>query len=174
MPFDRQPVLRGASLTLRPLREEDFDALYAVAGDRLLWEQHPDPDRFRLDVFRRFFAEAIESGGALVVTTDDGGTVIGSSRYHGYDQELSEVEIGWTFLARSHWGGQTNRELKSLMLTHAFGSVDRVLFLVGIDNMRSQKALAKIGARRIGSRIDQSGRANALFEIRRADQSGLA
>jgi N-acetyltransferase len=173
MPFDPQPVLRGASLTLRPLREQDFDALYAVASDPLLWEQHPDWDRFRPDVFRRFFAEAIDSGGALAVTTTDSGAVIGSSRYHGCDEELSEVEIGWTFLARSHWGGETNRQLKSLMLTHAFGFVDRVLFLVGIDNTRSQKALGKIGARRIGSRIDQSGHTNALFEVRRSDHSGL-
>ena len=54
--------------------------------------------------------------------------------------------MGWTFLEREFWGGTYNRELKQLMLDHAFRFVDRVLFVVGEQNFRSQKALAKIGA----------------------------
>src|SRR6266850_2583594 len=101
--FDLQPILKGELLRLRPLRPEDWDDLYAVASDPLIWEQHPIRDRYKEEVFRGFFREALESGGALIVIDSKDGRVIGSSRYYGYDQENSEIEIGWTFLARSHW-----------------------------------------------------------------------
>src|SRR5215211_390270 len=97
--FDLQPTLEGELLRLRPLREDDWEALYAVASDPLIWEQHPVPDRYKEEVFRGFFQEAMESGGALLVLEKKDGRVIGSSRFHGYDQEKSEIEIGWTFLA---------------------------------------------------------------------------
>jgi RimJ/RimL family protein N-acetyltransferase len=168
MTFDAQPVLVGASIRLRPLRSHDFDALYAVASDPLIWEQHPVPNRHRVEVFREFFDQALDSRGALLVQTR-GGAVIGSSRFHGFDPEHSEVEIGWTFLARSHWGGATNAELKSLMLDHAFRFVDRVVFHVGRENLRSQRALEKIGAVLIGSGLDGAGTRTVLFEIHRAD-----
>src|SRR5262245_18780547 len=114
MPFELQPHLTGDLLELRPLVAEDFDNLYAVAADPLIWEQHPSSDRYKEEVFRVFFREALESGGALVAVDRKDGRVIGSSRFHGYDEESSEVEIGWTFLARSHWGGVYNREMKHL------------------------------------------------------------
>lgn len=164
MPFDLQPTLRGELLELRPLRAEDFDALFAVAADPLIWEQHPD-DRHREDRFRVFFRESLASGGALLAVDAKDGRVIGSSRYHGYDEDAGEVEIGWTFLARSHWGGRYNGEMKRLMLRHAFRFVDRVVFLAGPDNRRSQRALEKIGAVRAGSRPDASGRGSMLYEI---------
>jgi RimJ/RimL family protein N-acetyltransferase len=154
--FDAQPVLQGESIRVRPLRPEDFTALYAVASDPLIWEQHPVQDRHRLDVFREFFGEAVGSGGALAVETIRG-ELIGSSRFHDFDQLAGEVEIGWTFLARSHWGGQTNRELKSLMLGHAFQYVERVFFRVGPENRRSQRSLEKLGATWIGECADGSG-----------------
>ena len=154
VPFDLQPVLTGDVVELRPLHEEDFPALYAVASDPLIWEQHPDPDRWTEPVFREFFRGAMESGGALVVLDRSDGRVIGSSRFAGYDEAKSEVEIGWTFLARSHWGGSYNREMKRLMLAHAFGFVRRVIFRVGPYNRRSQRALEKIGAAYLGLHPD--------------------
>jgi N-acetyltransferase len=154
MSFDPQPVLKGALLELRPLRAEDFDRLYAVAADPLIWEQHPAKDRHREDVFRDFFAGQLASGGALVVIDARTGEVVGSSRFHGYDDKRGEVEIGWTFLARSHWGGTYNRELKDLMLCHAFRFVQNVVFLVDPENIRSRRAMEKIGAVPIGSRPD--------------------
>ena len=120
MPFDLQPVLTGELLELRPLRDEDFPVLYAVASDPLIWEQHPQPERCTEPVFREFFRGAMESGGAFLAIDRKDGRVIGSSRFHAYDEEKSEIEIGWTFLARSHWGGTYNREMKRLMLDHAF------------------------------------------------------
>ena len=165
MPFDYQPVLRGAHLELRPLRAEDFDDLFAVAADPLIWEQHPAKDRYQEEQFRTFFREALESGGALMAIDTADGLVIGSSRFHGYDGERSEVEIGWTFLARSHWGGRYNGEMKRLMLHHAFRFVDRVVFLIGPHNRRSQRAVEKIGGVRVGSRPDASGRDSVVYQI---------
>ncbi len=167
MSFELQPTLTGALVTLRPLRADDFDALFAVAGDPLIWEQHPASDRWQEPVFRRFVADGLASGGALIVFDNATGNVIGSSRYHGYDADRSEIEIGWTFLARSHWGGRYNGEMKRLMLDHAFRFVDRVLFLIGPDNIRSQRAVERIGAARAGSRTDGAGRESWVFAITR-------
>ena len=165
MPFDLQPILKGELLELRPLRAEDFHNLYAVASDPLIWEQHPANDRYQEEVFHAFFREALQSGGALIAVDSRDGRVIGSSRFHGYDEEKSEIEIGWTFLACSHWGGVYNREMKQLMLRHAFQFVTRVIFLVGIRNLRSQRALEKIGAARAGSKPDGSGRPSFVYQI---------
>ena len=165
MPFDLQPVLKGERLWLRPLRLDDFDSLFAVAADPLIWEQHPASDRYQEEVFRGFFREAMDSGGALIATDSKDGQVIGSSRFHGYQEEASEIEIGWTFLARSHWGGQYNGEMKKLMLRHAFQFVNAVVFLVGPQNVRSQTAVERIGGVRVGSRRDGSGRESLVYRI---------
>ncbi len=165
MPFDLQPILKGELLALRPLRPEDFHELYAVASDPLIWEQHPANDRYKEEVFKGFFREALESGGALIAIDSKDGRVIGSSRFHGYDKEKSEIEIGWTFLARSHWGGIYNREMKQLMLRHAFKFVNSVIFLVGPQNLRSQRAMEKIGGVRVGSRPDRDGRDSFVYQI---------
>jgi N-acetyltransferase len=165
MSFDFQPVLEGTLLSLRPLRPGDFQALFAVASDPLIWEQHPSSDRYREEVFKEWFSEGIESGGALIAIDSKDGRVIGSSRFHRSDGEKSEIEIGGTFLARSHWGGEYNGEMKRLMLRHAFQFVDGVIFVIGTKNLRSQKAIDKIGGVRVGSRIDKNGRENFVYEI---------
>ncbi len=165
MSFELQPTLRGKLIELRPLRPDDYRALYAVASDPLIWEQHPASDRYKDEVFREFFRQALDSGGAFVAIDRKSGNVIGSSRFHNYDPANSEVEIGWTFLDRSHWGGVYNGEMKELMLRHAFRFVDRVVFLVGPQNLRSQRAVEKIGGVRKGSRLNAEGRDSVLFEI---------
>jgi RimJ/RimL family protein N-acetyltransferase len=165
MVFDLQPTLEGELLRLRPLGPEDWDDLYAVASDPLIWEQHPKRDRYKEEVFNEFFREALESGGALIVIDSKDGQVIGSSRFRVYDQDKGEIEIGWTFLARSHWGGTYNREMKQLMLRHAFRFVKTVVFLVGPKNLRSRRALEKIGAVHVGSRTDESGQESFVYHI---------
>ena len=165
MSFDLQPILKGELLELRPLRAEDFHDLYAVAADPLIWEQHPSNDRYKEEVFKGFFRDALQSGGALLAIDCEDGEIIGSSRFHGYDKEKSAIEIGWTFLARSHWGGVYNREMKQLMLRHAFRFVDSVVFLVGPQNFRSQRAMEKIGGVRVGSRPDSTGRESVVYQI---------
>jgi RimJ/RimL family protein N-acetyltransferase len=167
MPFELQPILTGTLVELRPLREDDFDALFAVASDLLIWEQHPEPDRWTEPVFRAYFRGAMESGGAFLVLDRKDGAVIGSSRFHGYDEPAREIEIGWTFLARSHWGGAYNREMKRLMLGHAFRFVDRVVFRIGPQNLRSQRAIEKIGGTRVGVVPDPRRGESVLYEIRR-------
>jgi N-acetyltransferase len=163
--FDLQPTLEGRLLLLRPLRPEDFDNLCAVASDPLIWEQHPAKERAEAEGFRKFFQKALDTGGALVAIDRKDGRVIGTSRYHDLDERNREIEIGYTFLARSHWGTGHNREMKELMLRHAFAFVERVVFTVDPNNLRSQKAVEKIGAVRVGSRINCEGRDSVLFQI---------
>jgi N-acetyltransferase len=165
MPFELQPALKSKLLSLRPLRAEDFDDLHAAASDPLIWEQHPSPDRYQLEVFKTFFNEAMESGGALIATDSKDGRVIGSSRYFRYYEEQSEIEIGYSFLDRPFWGGLYNREMKQLMLEHAFKFVNNVVFCVGPKNLRSQKAMEKIGGLRVGYRPDALGRESILYQI---------
>jgi N-acetyltransferase len=144
--FEMQPRLTGELLEVRPLVPDDWEGLFAVALDPLIWEQHPASGRYQEDVFREFFREALASGGALIVIDRTTQEIIGSSRYFGFDPEKSEIEIGWTFLARPYWGGNYNGELKRLMLDHAFRFVETVLFKIGPTNFRSRKAVEKIGA----------------------------
>lgn len=165
MSLDLQPTLTGELVTLRPLCEDDFEALYAVAADPLIWEQHPAHDRYEREVFRSFVDDALAGRGAFVVIDNATGVIIGSSRYHDYNPKRRDVEIGWTFLARSHWGGRFNAEMKQLMLAHAFGAVDRVLFMVGLDNVRSQRAVENIGARRTGEVRHQRGHESWVYVI---------
>ncbi|MGA8538357.1 MAG: GNAT family N-acetyltransferase [Terriglobales bacterium] len=157
--------MHGELLQLRPLRPEDFNALYAVASDPLIWEQHPMNNRYQEEIFKAFFCEALESRGALIAIDSKDAQIIGSSRFHGYNNEKSEIEIGWTFLARSHWGGIYNAEMKLLMLRHAFKFVNSVIFLVGPKNLRSQRAVEKIGGVRVGSKPDASGRESFIYQI---------
>ena len=164
MQFELQPHLRGELVELQPLRSDDWDVLFAVASDPLIWEVHPERDRYKEDVFRKFFDGAMESGGAFLVVDRKTGDVIGSSRYSHFDAERSEIEIGWTFLARSHWGGRYNHDMKRLMLAHAFQFVDRVVLLVGPQNFRSRRAAEKIGGVERGRRV-ADGRESIVYEI---------
>jgi RimJ/RimL family protein N-acetyltransferase len=152
VPFDRQPTLLGELVEARPLRPDDFDALFAAAADPANWEQHPEPDRWRRDVFRGYFDDHLVSGGALVILDRATGATIGATRYDNLDEESREVEIGWTFLTRAYWGGRYNADLKRVMLEHVFRSLDTVLFLVGEHNLRSRRAVEKLGATEAGRR----------------------
>lgn len=146
--FDFQPTLVGDLIALRPLTADDFEPLYAAASDPLIWEQHPDPLRYQRDRFEAdFFAGAVASRSAFVVTENATGKVTGSSRYYEWNPTTQEVAIGYSFLARSHWGGAFNRDMKQLMLRHAFCWAKVVWFHIGADNWRSRKAIEKIGAR---------------------------
>ena len=165
LPFDFQPTMKGLLVELRPLRPDDAEDLFAVASDPLIWEQHPVRDRYKADVFSAFFRESLASRGALAALDCTDGKIIGSSRFHAYNAKASEVEIGWTFLARSHWGRKYNREIKQLMLRHAFRFVKRVVFLISPQNVRSQKAIEGLGGVRVGSRRDTAGRDSYLYEI---------
>ncbi len=171
--FDLQPTLVGKLIEARPLRQEDFTALHQAASDPLIWEQHPEPTRYQREAFQRYFDSGMASKGALVVIERKTGRIIGSSRYHDLKPEESQVEIGYTFLERSYWGGDYNGELKRLMLDHAFRFVERVVFVIGENNLRSQKAIQKIGAKFLKN-VERPGsngamQPNLVFAISRAE-----
>lgn len=171
--FDLQPTLTGPTLTVSPATPGDWTELFAVAADPLIWEIHPSSDRWQEPVFRTFFADGLASGGMLIVRHTDSGAVVGSSRYSTEFAEGGEVEIGWTFLSRAHWGGAANRELKHLMLTHAFGSVGTVIFCIGEDNGRSRRAVEKIGGRLLDRPAHESRPDHVTYAIRKEDFDGL-
>ena len=149
MNFNLQPTLESESVFLRPLNGQDFESLYQVAKDPFIWEQHPNNDRYKRDVFKIFFKDSIESKGALLVIEKENNQVIGSSRFKRINGVESAIEIGWSFLTREYWGGQYNKSVKTLMINHVFNSLEEVVFYIGKDNIRSQRAVEKIGAIRI-------------------------
>jgi len=148
--LDLQPTLAGTHIMLRPLAAQDFDELLAAASDPLVWAQHPDPSRATKEGFAPVFADALKSKGCLAAIDVAQRQVIGWSRYHSYAPG-ERITIGYTFLARSHWGGGTNAEMKRLMLRHAFTDVREVLFNVAERNLRSRRAVEKLGAELAGA-----------------------
>ncbi len=172
--MNRQPVLEGERLLLKPLEAGDWQAMFAVASDRELWARHPSHDRWQEPVFRAFFDDALEQGGALAIFERVTGRLIGSSRFQRYDPANGGVvEIGWTFLARDRWGTGLNAEAKRLMLAHAFETVERVVFSVGADNAISRRAMTKIGGRLTGETwVEERAGVpveHVRFEIKRED-----
>lgn len=173
---DLQPTLVGPAITIRPISTGDWTELFAAASDPKIWEVDPEPDLYTEVEFRKFFDDAVNSKMAFVFVDRATGKLIGSSRYRGYEPEVGEIEIGWTFLVRSHWGGAANREVKRLMLDHAFTFVDTAVFWVGTENWRSLRAMTKIGGvKRDGlhKRVVTGDRPYCIFEItRRRYESG--
>lgn len=143
--FDLQPTLEGERVLIRPINASDWEGMFKAASNPEVWSQHPISDRYTEPVFRYFFNGAIDSGSAFAFVDKESNEIIGSSRYHGLDPDLSEIEVGWTFLDTRYWGGSYNREVKKLMLEHAFKYVETVVFWVGDTNYRSRKAMEKIG-----------------------------
>ena len=171
--FDLQPHMSDATVRLRPMVPGDFDMLYGVARDPEIWAMHPMSDRWQEPVFRAFFADGMASGGALVIEDAATGAVIGSSRFDRTRALDDEIEIGWTFLARSHWGSGANRSVKRLMVGHALATFERVIFLVGEGNLRSRRALEKIGAVLTERTYDPTGGVrHVIYAIDRAGFSG--
>jgi RimJ/RimL family protein N-acetyltransferase len=171
--FELQPHLLGELIELRPLQSEDWASLFQVASDPLIWEQHPASDRYKEEVFKDFFQGALESGGAFVCIERKTNAVIGSSRYARFDPQARTIEIGWSFLARAYWGGQYNGEMKRLMLRHAFRFVDTVFFEIGTTNIRSQKALERIGGSLTDRRTERNLHGKIIehlvYQIKKAD-----
>lgn len=174
MNFPLQPThLSNEWITLSPLAQSDFDTLYAVASDPLVWEQHPSPTRYQLPVFSQFFEGAMASGGAFLFRDTQSGEAIGSSRFYDLSQDGSSIYIGYSFFARSCWGKPFNRSAKVLMLNHAFEYLPTVLFSVGAKNIRSQMAMLKLGAVKFAEKeiayYGENNNLNFLYKIDRSD-----
>lgn len=163
--------LKNEVIALLPLEAADFEALYAVACDPLIWEQHPNPDRYQKNVFENFFKGAIESKGAFLIRDAQTNAILGCSRLYDYDATNSEIKIGYTFFSRSCWGRGINKAVKKLMIDYALSFVDKIIFHVGSSNFRSQKAMENLGAKKIGEALiayfGEANRNNFVYEIRR-------
>mgnify|MGYP000125409620 CR=1 FL=1 len=172
--MELQPLhLKNELVELIPLQPEHFDELFAVASDPLIWEQHPNPDRYKKEVFENFFKGAIESKGAFLIKNIQTGKAIGSSRLYDYVPEKSEIKIGYTFFSRDCWGKPFNKEVKRLMIEYALSEVDNIIFHVGANNIRSQRAMEKIGALKIGEEtvayFGEAARSNFVYAISKAN-----
>jgi len=144
-----QPALEDELIILKPLNENDFEELYEVAKDPLIWEQHPCSDRYKKEVYTKFFLDSIKSKGAFKIIERSTNKIIGSSRFKKISDSENAIEIGWSFLSRDKWGGKYNRVMKHLMIDYALQHVDHIIFYVGKDNIRSQKAVQKLGGKKI-------------------------
>jgi RimJ/RimL family protein N-acetyltransferase len=143
------PHLRDELVELTPLTEHDFDRLYKVASDPLIWEQHPSSDRYQEHVFRDYFNGALASKTAFVIIDRSSGQVIGCTRFYDH-KENESIAIGFTFLAKEYWGGKYNKAVKALMLNYAFDHVGKVIFHIGANNLRSQIGTTRLGAVKTG------------------------
>lgn len=173
MPIPLQPILENDRVTLFPLEESDFEALYAVASDPKVWEQHPNKDRWQRDVFRTFFDGAMQSRGAFRIVDKNSGQVIGSTRFYDLDESQCSIKIGYTFYGTASWGTGINSSVKALMLAYIFRFLDSVFFQVGAQNLRSQIAVRRIGAEKIGEEpvayFGEGPRLNFLYVIKKED-----
>lgn len=170
--FQTQPILEDELLLVRPLREDDFEPLFAIAADPLMWEQHPAKERSQREGFEKFFRDAMSTAAAFAVVDKATGSIIGTSRYYPVPESSNAVEIGWTFLARGYWGGTYNGALKRLMMEYAFQFVEHVIFCIHDQNYRSQKAVQNIGATRIedmeGILLQPRDNATLIFGIKKS------
>ena len=174
MEINLQPILENDQVRLVPLRKEDFEALYATASDPKIWEQHPNKDRWQREVFEKFFEGAMESKGAFKIVDKKTGETAGSTRYHKYNSGDKSIHIGYTFYAAKYWGTGFNPAVKRLMMDYIFQFVDKIYFHVGATNFRSQIAVSRLGAKKIGEETETAYgettmKLNFVYEINKAD-----
>jgi N-acetyltransferase len=173
MNFNTQPILENEKVNLYPLQEKDFEALYSVASDPKIWEQHPNKDRWKKDVFRIFFEGAMQSKGAFKIVDKATGNVIGSTRIYDYNEQENSIFIGYTFYATSYWGKGINHSVKALMLDYLFQFVSHVYFQIGAENIRSQIAICRLGAKKIAEQevayFGESPKLNFVYRIEKEE-----
>jgi RimJ/RimL family protein N-acetyltransferase len=169
MPLPIQPILENERALLLPLQAADFAALYAVASDPKVWEQHPNKDRWKPDVFRIFFEGAMQSQGAFKIIAKATGEVAGSTRFYGYDQASGSIHIGYTFYATQYWGKGLNHAVKELMLNYILQFVSQVIFHIGAENVRSQIAISRLGAEKVGEQelayFGEAPKLNFIYKV---------
>ncbi|UFH34679.1 GNAT family N-acetyltransferase [Flavobacterium acetivorans] len=169
MEFNIQPILETEKVILYPLQEEDFEVLYTTASDPKIWEQHPNKDRWRKDIFKTFFDGAIQSKGAFKIVNKVTESVIGSTRIYDYNEQENCIFIGYTFYTVAYWGKGLNRLVKTTMLDYLFQFVSKVYFHIGADNIRSQIAISRLGAEKVAEKevtyFGEAPKLNFMYEI---------
>lgn len=173
MNFSVQPILENENIKLIPLLESDFDRLFAVAADPEVWAMHPNKERYKREVFQNFFIGALESKGAFLVMDKNSEEVLGSTRFYDFNENNRSILIGYTFYGTKSWGKNINSAVKKMMLDYIFQFVDQVIFHVGKDNVRSVKAMMKLGAENWGEEevayFGESSKTNVVFQIKKED-----
>lgn len=171
MNFSIQKPLENTQFKLIPLQEEDFESVYEVASNPKIWEQHPNKDRYQKEVFKNFFQGAMESKGAFKIIDKETNEVLGSTRFYGYNEEDNNISIGYTFYGTNSWGKGINQQIKTLMLNYIFQFVDKVHFHVGKVNIRSQKAMEKLGGIKTDEVVmayyGEEDAVNIIYEIKK-------
>lgn len=178
MNFSVQQVLQNERVKLIPLSETDFDELYQVASEKEVWAQHPNKDRWKKEVFQQFFEGAMQSKGAFKIIDKASGEIAGSTRFYDYNQEDNSILVGYTFYGTKYWGTGLNPIVKKLMLDYIFQYVDKVLFHVGANNLRSQIAVTRLGAKKIAEENiayhAEPLKLNFVYEMTKKDYSSIA
>lgn len=173
MNFSIQPTLESEIVSLVPLEKHDFEELFDVASDPKVWEQHPNKERYKREIFENFFQGAIESKGAFLIIDQETEEVLGSTRFYDYNNKENSILIGYTFYGTKSWGKNINTGVKKLMLDYIFQFVDKVIFHVGKDNIRSVKAMTKLGAENLGEEevayFGEDSKINVVFQIKKKD-----
>lgn len=173
MNFSIQPILENENFKLISLKENDFERLFEVASDPKVWEQHPNKDRYKREVFETFFKGALESKGAFLIIDKQSNEVLGSTRFYDFNEEKNSILIGYTFYGTKSWGKNINPQVKKLMLDYIFQFVESAIFHVGKNNIRSQKAMEKLGAKKISEEeiayYGELPKINVIYEIRNSD-----
>lgn len=177
MQLDIQPILENESIMLHPLEQNDFESLYHVASDPKIWEQHPNKDRYKKEVFQTFFEGAIKSKGAFRVVDKPTGKTIGCTRFYDFNEVESRILIGYTFYGVASWGKGINLSAKELMLNYIFQYVSVVEFHIGADNRRSQIAIERLGAKKTDEReieyYGETSKLNFIYQIRKDEWQAI-
>lgn len=174
MDFSIQPVLENEKVILYPLQEDDFDELYTVSSDPEIWEQHPNKDRWKKEVFHIFFDGAMRSKGAFKIVEKASGHTIGSTRFYDYNEPDNSIFIGYTFYGTAYWGRGINPLVKNIMLDYIFQFVSKVNFHIGAENTRSQIAIGRLGAVKVDEQevtyFGEASKLNFVYEVLRKNK----
>jgi RimJ/RimL family protein N-acetyltransferase len=173
-------LLKGEHVYLEFLLPEHIEALRALAKDDRIWEftktlliDEQYNQRFDDYISLALDRNALEKQVAFIIRRKTDNVIIGMTRYYGVDEKNKRLNIGYTWYIPSVWGKVYNKECKLILLTYAFEELDfnRVGFEVAHQNLRSQKAVIKIGAikegelRKYALRPDGAFRNTVVFSI---------
>jgi N-acetyltransferase len=152
-------LLKGHHVYLEFLTESHREILRPLAKDERIWEftktllVTETYDRQFDNYFNEALAFSAQGGQAFVIVATVGDRVIGMTRAYDLDWQVKKITIGHTWYVPEVWGKAHNKECKLMLLTYLFEGLElqRVDFKVAGQNIRSQKAVEKIGGVREGT-----------------------
>ena len=149
--FEERIMLENGIAKLVPLDRASALALASIAYDEDTWE-HMETNVSDVDDLHRYIETALSerSGNEtypFIVYDKRVNKVAGCTRYGMADTLCQSLEIGWTWYGKAFRGTGLNLACKQLLLQYAFeaAGVNRISFSAAPDNLRSRKAITKIG-----------------------------